>query len=63
MLFVHYFVYLASVTFCHFFSYSWCQGLAAAYDCDTPWISLLFLVTWLAAAYDSDTPWISSLFW
>ena len=39
MLLVHLFVYFARVNFCPFsLPLSWCQGLAAASDCDTPWM-------------------------
>ena len=31
-----------------FFSCSWCQGLAAAYDCDTPWTFLHIMGYFLA---------------
>ena len=43
VLLVHLFVYFAHVNHLgfSFFSSSWCQGLAAACDCDTPWIFLL----------------------
>ena len=33
------FVYFTCVNFCHFTL--WCQGLAAACDCGTPWTFLL----------------------
>ena len=35
------FVYFARVDFFSFFSSSWCQGLAGACDCGTPWTFLL----------------------
>ena len=39
------FVYLfCTRQFLSFFPSSWCQKLAAACDCDTPWIFLLFFV-------------------
>ena len=41
VLLVHLFVCFAHVSFCSFFSSSWCQGLAAVCDCGTPWIFLL----------------------
>ena len=43
VLLVHLFVYFARVNVCPFSS-SWCQGLAAACDCGTPWIFLLSLL-------------------
>ena len=46
MLIVHLFVSYAHVNLCHFFSSSWCQGLAAASACGA---SLTFLFTFLYA--------------
>ena len=37
MLIVHLFVSYAHVNLCHFFSSSWCRGLAAASACGTSW--------------------------
>ena len=44
MLIVHSFVSYAHVNLCHFFSSSWCQGLAAASACGSSWT---FLFTFL----------------
>ena len=44
MLIVHLFVSYAHVNLCHFFSSSWCRGLAAASACDS---SGSFLFTFL----------------
>ena len=41
MLIVHLFVSYAHVNLCHFFSSSWCQGLAAASVCGSSWTFLL----------------------
>ena len=46
MLVVHLFVSYAHVNLCHFFSSSWCQGLAATSACGSSWIFL-----WLFCAY------------
>ena len=45
MLIVHLFVSYAHVNLCHFFSSSWCQGLAATSACGSSW-TFLFTV-WL----------------
>ena len=46
MLIVHLFVSYAHVTLCHFFSSSWCQGLAATSACGSSWTFLFtFLLT------------------
>ena len=37
MLIVHLFVSYAHVNLCHFFSSSWCRGLAAASACGSSW--------------------------
>ena len=42
------FVCFVRVSFCHFFSSSWCRGLAAVCDCGTPWT---FLLTFFARVY------------
>ena len=42
MLLVHLFVCSVHVSFCYFFSSSWCRGLAAVSDCGTPSTFLLF---------------------
>ena len=34
--------FFACVSFLSFFSSSWCHGLAAAFDCGTPWTFLCF---------------------
>ena len=44
MLIVHLFVIYAHVYLCHFFSSSWCQGLAATSACGSSWT---FLFTFL----------------
>ena len=44
MLIVHLFVSYAHVDLCHFFSSSWCRGLAAASACGSSWT---FLFTFL----------------
>ena len=44
MLTVHLFVTYAHVNVCHFFSSSWCRGLAAASACGSSWT---FLFTFL----------------
>ena len=41
MLIVHLFVSYAHVNLCHFFSSSWCQGLAATSACGSSWTFLL----------------------
>ena len=43
MLIVHLFVSYAHVNLCHFFSSSWCRGLAAASACGSSWTFLLTL--------------------
>ena len=40
MFIVHLFVSYANGILCHFFSSSWCRGLAAASDCDSSWTFL-----------------------
>ena len=40
MLIVHLFVSYAHVNLCHFFSSSWCQGLAATSACGSSWTFL-----------------------
>ena len=49
MLFVHLFVSYAHVNLCHFFSSSWCRGLAAASACGSSWNFLFtfFQLSWL----------------
>ena len=42
MLIVHLFVSFAHVNLCHFFSSSWCWGLAAASACGSSWTFLFF---------------------
>ena len=42
------FICFVYVSFCHFFSSSWCRGLAAVYDCGTPWTFLLAFLGKLA---------------
>ena len=44
MLIVHLFVSYAHINLCHFFSSSWCQGLAATSACGSSWT---FLFTFL----------------
>ena len=44
VLIVHLFVSYAHVNLCHFFSSSWCQGLAATSACGSSWT---FLFTFL----------------
>ena len=44
MLIVHLFVSFAHINLCHFFSSSWCQGLAATSACGSSWT---FLFTFL----------------
>ena len=44
MLIVHLFISYAHVSLCHFFSSSWCRGLAAASACGSSWT---FLFTFL----------------
>ena len=41
MLIVHLFVSYAHINLCHFFSSSWCRGLAAASACGFSWTFLL----------------------
>ena len=43
MLIVHLFVSYAHVNLCHFFSSSWCQGLAATSVCGSSWTFLFTL--------------------
>ena len=46
MLIVHLFVSYAHVNLCHFFSSSWCQGLAATSACGSSGLSVyLFRIT------------------
>ena len=40
MLVVHLFVSYAHVNLCHFFSSSWCQGLASTSACGSSWTFL-----------------------
>ena len=40
MLIVHLFVSYAHVNLCHFFSSSWCQGLALTSACGSSWTFL-----------------------
>ena len=40
MLIVHLFVSYAHANLCHFFSSSWCRGLAAASACGSSWTFL-----------------------
>ena len=44
MLIVHLFVSYAHVNLCHFFSSSWCQGLAATSACGSSWTVLFTFV-------------------
>ena len=41
MLIVHLFVSYAHINLCHFFSSSWCRGLAVASACGSSWTFLL----------------------
>ena len=41
VLIVHLFVSYAHINLCHFFSSSWCRGLAAASPCGSSWTFLL----------------------
>ena len=43
MLIVHLFVSYAHVNLCHFFSSSWCQGLAATSACGSSWTFSVYL--------------------
>ena len=43
VLIVHLFVSLAHVNLCHYFSSSWCRGLAAASSCGSSWTFLFTL--------------------
>ena len=43
MLIVHLFVSYVHVNLCHFFSSSWCQGLAATSACGSSWTFLFTL--------------------
>ena len=53
MFFMHLFVYVARFNFCPF-SFPWSQGLAAVYDCGTPWTILLtFLLGQRKAEHNS----------
>ena len=45
MFIMHLFVSYAHVNMCHFFSSSWCRGLAAASACDSSWTLLLIFST------------------
>ena len=51
MLIVRLFVSYAHVNLCHFFSSSWCRGLAAASACGS---SRTFLCTFLVVVFPSD---------
>ena len=51
MLIVHLFVRYAHVNLCHFFSFSWCRGLAAASTCGSFWT---FLFTFLIGPVVSE---------
>ena len=56
MLIVHLFVSYAHVNLCHFFSSSWCQGLAATSACGSSWTFLFTLFncwTSIAQAFQS----------
>ena len=44
MLIVHLFISYAHVNLCHFFSSSWCRGLAAVSACGSSW-TFLFTFT------------------
>ena len=48
LLIVHLFVSYAHVNLCHFFSSSWCRGLAAASACGSSWTFLVTFLTWVA---------------
>ena len=51
VLIVHLFVSYAHVNLCHFFSSSWCQGLAATSACGSSWTFLFtswFHVFWVS---------------
>ena len=50
MLIVHLFVSYAHVNLCHFFSSSWCRGLAAASACGSSWT---FLFTFFLSQIDN----------
>ena len=50
MLIAHLFVSYANVNLCHFFSSSWCQGLAATSACGSSWT---FLFTFLMSTETS----------
>ena len=50
VLIVHLFVSYAHVNLCHFFSSSWCHGLAAASACGSFW-------TFLSTFFHMDLPW------
>ena len=58
MLIVHLFVSYAHVNLCHFFSSSWCQGLAATSACGSSWTFLFTLfcvrLTGLSIAFSQD---------
>ena len=49
MLIVHLFVSYTHVNLCHFFSSSWCRGLAAASACGSSWT---FLFTFMQISND-----------
>ena len=52
MLIVHLFVSYTYVNLCHFFSSSWCRGLAAASACGSSWTFLFtFLIDNLCNTY------------
>ena len=52
MLIVHLFISYAHVNLCHFFSSSWCQGLAATSACGYSWTFLFtFLFIYLFIFY------------
>ena len=51
MFIVHLFVSYVHVGLCHFFSFSWCRGLAATSACGSSWT---FLFTFLFHLYGID---------
>ena len=51
MLIVHLFVSYAHVNLCHFFSSSWCRGLAAASACGSFWTFLFTFLSRNAVCY------------
>ena len=54
MLIVHVFVSYAHANLCHFFSSSWCRGLAAASACGSSWTFLFIFLVIFSLAFSTQ---------